>query len=59
MGSAYGAYMGPIWDLCGTYVGPIKVLSHPRKSDELKMGPIRALNDIPVIKVGTIWVGHM
>ena len=55
MGNPYGglyvSYMDSMWDMYGAYIGP---LLHSCKSDELKIGPMWALNNIPVIKVGTI-----
>ena len=52
-----GSHMGnPYMDLILGYTGAyVCSLSQPCKSDELNMGCIWALNDIPVIKVGAIW----
>ena len=60
-GGLYESHVGPIWvtsmgDLYGAYISP---LLHLCKSDELKMGPMWALNEIPIIKVGTIWAAHI
>ena len=43
-------HVGPICVLYGAYIGS---LSHSSKSDWLNMEYILALNNIPVIKVGT------
>ena len=48
----YRSYMGPRWALYG---GLYRFITTLCKSDGFNMGCIWALNNIPVIKMGTIW----